>query len=204
MGKGFIFLSFIFYTLGLQAQEQENNISLIDYVNRGKHACYIVRVPVSATKIKYYEEKIAQLGLANEVRQRYEKDLSETLQENKTFIHLIQASFTAHFSLGNVYFLPDSSYKSFVAGQQTGFINQTGALDKSITCPHAENYFLISGKHKEQLLFLDQHLHKLDPPFPYKKNTFLPIFKLVLNRKGYIDTQVKYFDSKLNPSITIR
>lgn len=200
MGRVLVLFICVFLSFGLQSQGSVKANSKRSFADVVQNACYIVRVPVSAVKIKYYEEKIAQRGLSNEVRQRYEKDLSETLEENKAYINLLQASFTSHFSLGNVYFLPDSSYKSFVAGQRTGFINQAGALDKSITCPHDENYFLISGKYKEQLLFLDQHLHKLDPPFPYKKNTFLPIFKLVLNRKKYIESQVKYLDNKLNPT----
>lgn len=176
--------------------ESPNNEA--SFLQRIQNSCYIVRVPVSAQKIRYYQERADQKGISEEAQQKYLWELDKVTAENNAFIDLLQKSFDSHFSLGNVYFLPDSSYRAYAAGEKTGFINSEGIMDKNLTCPHSENFFLISGKHKEQMIFLDQNLHKLDAPFPYKKNTFLPIFKLVLNQKGYIDTQVKYFDKKLN------
>jgi hypothetical protein len=180
--------------MGVQEEPQSN------FQYRVQNSCYIVRVPVSGTKINYYNSKLKEVGLSTSSKDRYQGELEATIKENMDHTLLLQNTFESLFNFEHVYFLPDSSFKSFVAGQKTGFINASGKMDLSLTCPHKEQYFIIAGKHKEQLLFLDNNLLKLEPPYPYRKNIFLPAFKMILNRKGYIETQVKYFNSKLNPS----
>jgi len=162
-----------------------------------KDACLIVRIPVNAPKIRYLRNAISDPKINRKSKSALQIQLIKTLDENKIYFDLIQNGFNKKFFAKEVYFLPDSLYKSYMAGEKTGFLNKNNELDSSIECYSRQTYFIITGKDADQLLFVDRDLNKADSPFPHKKNTFLPAFRKLINKQGYINSQIEYFNEKL-------
>ena len=162
-----------------------------------KNACLIVRIPVFASKIKYLKSILSDSKTSQASKSVIQKQLDKTLDDNKKYFELIQSSFSKEFFARDVLFLPDSLFKSFIAGEKTGFINKKGELDSSLQCDAQYSFFIITGKDSDQLLFVDRDLNPAGFPFPYKKNTFLPAFKKLLDREKYIQKQISHFNQKL-------
>lgn len=160
-------------------------------------SCLIFRMPVYGPKINYLKSKINDSSINKKARTAYQKQLDVTIQENKTYFDILRKGFDDEFTAKKVYMLPDSSFKSFIAGNSPGFLNENGVLDPNLQCQSAQNYFIITGKDDDQLLFVDALLAKPDQPFPHKKNTFLPAFKKIWDRNNFIKKQIRYFNEKL-------
>ncbi len=161
-------------------------------------SCIIIRIPVNGNKINLLSQKLKDKNTSPSYKSKLKKELDKTLMENKEYLSLIQTSFDLHFHVKQIYFLPDSSFKSHLAGNLTGFLNDEGVLDQSMQCHGKENFYFITGKDKEQLLFVNKYLEKPSIPFPHKKNTFLPAFKKIFDKQKYIDKQIIYFNEKLS------
>lgn len=161
-------------------------------------SCIIVRVPVSGGKINYLKNKLKSDLPSDKVRKQYQVQLDETLKENKAYISDLHDAFANNFSIKKVMFIPDTLFRLLLDGQKTGFLNEQGSIDPSIQCESTIQYFFIAGKDKDQLLFVDHNLKKMDYPFPYKKQSFFPSFQKILDRKKFIDKQVKFFNTKLS------
>lgn len=159
--------------------------------------CIIFRIPVNGKKINYLEDKLKQLKQGDKNYDSIKETLENTINENYDYFHILREGFNVYFDVAKVYFLPDSSYNSFLKGQPYNFLNESGQPDPSIKCTANNYYFFIIGKDKEQLLLVDKNLKSLDKPFPYKKNTFMPAFKKILNRQMFINNQIRYFNEKL-------
>lgn len=161
-------------------------------------ACIIVRIPVYGNKINLLTKKINDVNITSYYKSKLKNELDNTLMENKEYLSLVRSGFEQHFHVKNIYFLPDSSFKSHLAGNQTGFLNNEGTMDQSLQCQSKEIFYFITGKDKEQLLFVDKFLEKPSAPFPHKKNTFLPTFRKIFNTQKYINSQIIYFNEKLS------
>ncbi len=162
-----------------------------------KDACLIVRIPVFAPKIKYLRSILSDPKTNQASKSAIQKQLDKTLDDNKTYFDLIHDGFSKEFFAKEVLFLPDSLFKSFIAGEKTGFLNKNGELDTSLQCDAKYSFFIITGKDSDQLLFVDEDLNPAGFPFPYKKNTFLPAFKKLLDKEKYIQKQISHFNKKL-------
>lgn len=162
-----------------------------------KDACVIMRVPVFGPKIKYLKSILSDTRTNNTSKSAIQKQLDKTLEENKKYIELIQRCFSKEFFAKEVLFLPDSLFKSYIAGEKSGFLNRNGELDTAFQCDAKYPFFIITGKDTDQLLFVDNELNPAGFPFPYKKNTFLPGLKKLLDREKYIRKQISHFNKDL-------
>lgn len=192
---------FSFSTSGLFASDDNrpapgNNIQT-QKTGVNKDICVIVRLQVSGNKINFLKSKLNE-SLSENARNNVQEQLNETLEDNASYFKLLAHTFDSLFTIAPVYYLPDSSYRRFMAGQKGLFYNKHGQPDPSLSCDGRETFFIIAGKDRDQLLFVNASLHKMDKPFPYKKSVFLPSFKKILNLKGYLAAQVKYFNQKLS------
>lgn len=162
------------------------------------NACLIARLPVYGNKIKLLKSKIASPNTTDQNRQAFQKQLDQTIHENKEYFDLITDVFKDHFTVREVYFVPDSSFKSVLAGQNPGFFNQHGEKIDDRLCDVETNYYFITGKDKDQFLLVDNFLKKPLNPIPHRKNIFLPSFRKIFDRKNYIQKQVIYFNTNLS------
>jgi len=212
-----IFILAVFLVQGQQAiekfkVEKDESLAFVDIKHQPNHpnsnemgddgqpkegACIIFRIPVNGKKINYLEDKLKHLNKGDKSYDSVKETLENTYNENLDYFHILREGFNEYFDAAKVYFLPDSSYNSFLKGQPYNFLNDSGQPDPSIKCDEKNFYFIITGKDKEQLLFVDKNLNPLDKPFPYKKNTFMPAFKKILNRQLFINNQIRYFNEKL-------
>ncbi len=211
-----IFILAVFLVQGQQAiekfkVEKDESLAFVDIKYQPNHpysnemgdgqpkeeVCIIFRIPVNGKKINYLEDKLKHLNKGDKSYDSLKETLENTYNENLDYFHILREGFNVYFDAAKVYFLPDSSYNSFLKGQPYNFLNDSGQPDSSIKCDEKNFYFIITGKDKEQLLFVDKNLNPLDKPFPYKKNTFMPAFKKILNRQLFINNQIRYFNEKL-------
>ena len=172
-------------------------IHVINPADRWKDACLIVRIPVFGPKIKYLKSVLSNPETSQSSRSAVQKQLNITIDENKRYFDLIHAGFNNEFSAKEVFFLPDSLFKSYMAGEKTGFLNKNGELDTTLHCNSDNTFFIIAGKDIDQLWFVDRDLNPAGFPFPYKKNTFLGAFKKLLDKEKYVHNQISYFNEKL-------
>lgn len=161
------------------------------------HFCVIVRYPSHANKLSHFKQQMNRSDLPEEKKQLFTQLYENTILENSANFHLLYTTFKDEFEFNHVYFLPDSSYKTFTSNKKGLFINQFEVNDPSLSCPFDEYYFIINGKDEDQLLFVSKYLSRAPEPLPYKKNIFFPAFKKIFNKPGYLATQVKYFNDKL-------
>ena len=159
--------------------------------------CVIVRYPTHANKLAHLKQQMKRSDLPEKKKHQFTKQYDNTLLENSVNFQLLYKTFKDEFEFNHVYFLPDSSYKTFTGNKKGLFIDQLEVNDSSLSCPFDEYYFIINGNDEDQLLFVTKHLTRAPEPLPYKKNIFLPAFKKIFNRPGYLATQVKYFNDQL-------
>ncbi len=156
----------------------------------------VVRVPTQGKKIKYLASRISQPGISPKMAGEYSQLLLKAKSEDAAHFNLIQQSFETYFKWSEVYFIPDSLYKDFLAGSKNVCLSSVGKLMENIAPP--SDYLMISTPNNpDQLVLTDKETHRLPKPYPYKRNTFLPAFKKLFNKKNYLETQIKYFNEKL-------
>jgi hypothetical protein len=192
------YLLLLFVTIIVIASIGQKDSTFINYKDLVKSSCLIVRVPVYANKINLLTQKISETDSNPEYKSILKKELDATITNNDQYLDLVMGSFDQYFHFKEVYFLPDSAFKSHLAGRHTGFINKKGELDKSLQCKSDEHFYFITGKDDDQLLFVDKFLVRPSFPLPHKKNIFFPSFKKLFNRTNYIHKQVIYFNEKLS------
>jgi hypothetical protein len=169
----------------------------ISAADKWKNACLIVRIPVFGPKIKYLKSVLSNPETSQSSRSTAQKLLHTTIDENKKYFDLVRKGFDKEFSAKEVYFLPDSLFKSYMAGEKTGFLNKNGELDTSLDCYSDNTFFIITGKDIDQLSFVDRDLNPAGFPFPFRKNMFLGAFKKLLDKEKYMHKQISYFNEKL-------
>jgi len=157
----------------------------------------LVRIPVFGKKINFLTQSLAKSNLNPKVRASFEKQLQTTIQENKEYFDLLSKGFAEKYATTKVYFVPDSLFKEFNAGRKDVFLNDNNKIDPNIKGPTEDYLLMIQGNSIEQLLLVDKEGYRLEKPFPYKKNTFLPAFKKLLDNEKYIQSQIEWFDKKL-------
>lgn len=162
--------------------------------------CVIVRYPVHGNKLVYLKKQMDNPGNPLNKSAQYKGLYDKAIEENSKNFNTLFQLFSEHFDATPFYFLPDSSYKAFNSGIAPAFVNMHEVTDLSLTCPYDNYYFIITGKDEDQLLFVTRQLNRAPEPLPYKKNIFLPSFKKIFNRNGYLTTQIKYFNEQLKQS----
>ncbi|MCZ2102267.1 MAG: hypothetical protein LC107_12110 [Chitinophagales bacterium] len=159
--------------------------------------CVIVRYPVHANKLNHLKQQLNNPNISEKSKKSFEKLYTNTINENSDNFNLLFQTFETHFKYTEFYFLPDSSFKAFSAHPNGLFVNQNEAIDPQLTCSKSHYYLIINGKDEDQFLFVTPDLVRAPDPLPYKKSIFLPAFKKIFNRPGYLATQVKYFNDEL-------
>ena len=175
--------------------DQEEKIEKKPFLS--SETALLVRVPVFGKKINYLTQALAKPNLNPKTRASFEKQLKTTISENKAYFNILTDGFKTNYTSSLVYFVPDSLFKEFNAGRRDVFLNENNEIDPSIKGPEEDYLLMIQGNSVEQLLLVDKNGHQLDKPFPYKKNTFLPAFKKLFDKKNYIISQIAWFDKKL-------
>ena len=157
----------------------------------------LVRVPVFGKKINYLTQALAKPNLNPKARASFERQLETTITENQAYFDILMDGFKTNYTSSQVFFVPDSLFKQFNAGRRDVFLNENNEIDPSIKGPQDDYLLMIQGNSVEQLLLVDKDGYRLDKPFPYKRNTFLPAFKKLFEREKYMSKQIAWFDKKL-------
>lgn len=157
----------------------------------------LVRVPVFGKKITYLTQALAKPNLNPKTKASFEKQLETTITENKAYFDILIDGFKTNYTSSQVFFVPDSLFKQFNAGRRDVFLNENNEIDPSIKGPVGDYLLMIQGNSVEQLLLVDKNGYRLDKPFPYKRNTFLPAFKKLFEREKYMSKQIAWFNKKL-------
>lgn len=164
----------------------------------------VVRVPTQQNKLKYLTSQLNTKSLSTISRQNIENLLNETLRENEEHLSDLVAGFSDYWDVSKVYFVPDSLFKSFVAGSRNVFLNveNNGRSITDIAIPNG--YFLMLHEtDKTKLILVNGKGERLDAPFPYKKNVFFPAFKKIMNKKKYVHDQIKWLNNKIEQLLNV-
>lgn len=125
------------------------------------------------------EKRLRELGILSRSsditeRQRIgiKTKIEATKRENETINNALISSFREHYHFSQVYFVYDTSLTSLKNGIKSGiFVNENGAVDKSIELTTSNHYFcnftLVSTSNEsEGLVIYDANIEKVAPPFP--------------------------------------
>lgn len=92
--------------------------------------------------------------------------------ENETINNALISSFRSNYSFSQIYFVYDTSLTSLKNGIKSGvFVNENGAVDKSIQLPTSNYYFcnftlVSSSNESEGLVIYDANMKTVASPFP--------------------------------------
>lgn len=176
-------------------QSFDNNVVEVEVITSNA-PCFVLRYPVYASKTSFLKKQAYNEELSDKQREKYMKLLNSTIDDNYDYFQLISSAFNEYFNFDELYFLPDSTFKSFQAGKDVSLISKNLTEVKSQNI--CNDYMLfITGDDRDRFYLVDKNQIVLSEPFPYKKNTFLAVFKKLLNRQSFIENQVKYFSEKL-------
>ncbi|MBC7884519.1 MAG: hypothetical protein H7X99_03545 [Saprospiraceae bacterium] len=198
----YTFLSLIVFLLSSCSRSSlysgdEKSMLAAEQAAKMENSCLVFRVPVQAGKIRYLKNALSNSQLTPAKTTSLKSQLASTIKTNNDYYALIRSGFTAHFDATQVYFVPDSLFKAFEGGKKDVFLNENNQVDPTIQCLTDEYFLMIQSEHAEQFLLVNKNGNRLDSPFPYKKNTFLPGFKRLLSKKKYMHNQIKWFNEKL-------
>lgn len=186
-----------FHQLPYDTNVYKKPVLLENKEDQWHQSCLVVRFPVSASKVKYLNGIVNDSKTTTKAKSQAKKLLQTTLEENKRNFNLLTKGFEQYFDFKEVYFLPDSSFKSYLVGQKTPFLNLNYELDHNKLCHHETSYFFLFDQDKFQLTLVNKDLQRLRHPYPYKKKSWFAAFDIFFNPENLLNKQIQYFNEKL-------
>lgn len=157
----------------------------------------VVRIPTQGKKIQFLSNALKNGDLDDKTKSNYQKLMEEAIVSDKTYLLAIDSIFRVNYKITPVFFVPDSSFRSFKAGARNVFVDGNGHL---IPHPDFTNDYLLllTDDNKYKFKLFDKDGYRLPNFMPYKRDAFLPFFQILLQKDKYIADQIIYFDSRLN------
>lgn len=166
--------------------------------DRSASIVLVVRVPTQGNKIRYYKKLLTDKPTAKVDPVYIKSQLEKTIRQDSVYLDILKTGFKTHFFAAPVYYVPDTAYKAFLAGARNVFLGSTNMVETEIKMASPHFFVLMQNQNADQLILTDKDGYRLPEPLPYKKNTFLPAFKKLINKRAYIHNQIKWFNEKLS------
>lgn len=134
----------------------------------------VVRLPTAAAKIAAMEGLLAEGNLSSSNEARLRERVAELKMETEKKNKLLMRLFHEYYSVGPVYFAPDTLMPQILEGRTARvLLNDSLALDPDIPFPASDFLILRIGLTRgddqtraEGFILSDSRMQPLEPPFP--------------------------------------